>query len=78
MTEKFIRTMRLTKGLKQDELAKLCNVSTSTISGYETGYREPNFEMLNKISSICGFELEFINKEKNIKLNTKNIERKEI
>ena len=78
MIKKFIRTMRKISGLSQEELAKKCNVSASTISGYETGYREPNFEILNKIANICDYEINFTNKKNGSNLNVKNISRKEI
>ena len=77
MLYKFIKTMRKMAKLSQLELAKKCNIANSTLSGYETGYREPNFEMLNKIANECGFEITFINKENEI-LSSSNIDRKEI
>lgn len=60
----------------QLELAKKCNISNSTLCGYETGYREPNFNTLNKIAEECGFKIKFINKE-NETLTLENIKRKE-
>ena len=77
MLNKFIKTMRKKAGLTQLELAKKCNIANSTISGYETGYREPGFDTLLIIAKECGFELRFVN-NKNEVLNVDNIERKEL
>ena len=77
MLYKFIKTMRKMANLSQLELAKKCNIANSTLSGYETGYREPNFEMLNKIANECGFEIIFVDKN-NKSLTSSNIDRKEI
>lgn len=77
MVDKFIKTMRNMAGLSQLELAKKCNIANTTISGYETGYREPDFKTLLNIAKNCGFEINFVNK-KNEVLNIENITRKEL
>lgn len=77
MIGKIIKTMRRIAKFNQNELAKKCNIAVSTLSGYETGYREPTFEILNKIAEECGFEIQFRNNEKEI-LTSKNINRKEL
>ncbi len=77
MISKFIKTMRKMAGLSQLELAKRCNISNTTISGYETGYREPDFKTLVNIAKECGFEINFVNKDNEV-LNIENIIRKEL
>ena len=64
-------------GLSQLELAKKCNIANTTISGYETGYREPDFKTLVNIAQNCGFEIKFINKNNEV-LDIENIKRKEL
>ena len=44
------KRLRKEKGITQGELAKILGVSRSTIGNYEQGIREPDFEMLEKIS----------------------------
>ena len=69
--------MRKMAGLSQLELAKKCNIANTTISGYETGYREPDFKTLVNIAKNCGFEIKFVNKNNEI-LDIENIKRKEL
>lgn len=42
--------LRKKHNMTQDDLSKALKVSRSTIGNYETGLREPNFEMLEKIA----------------------------
>lgn len=49
-----LKHLRIEKGLTQDELAKVLGVAKSTISLYETGKREANYEMLSKIADYFG------------------------
>lgn len=77
MVGKIIKTMRKLANLNQTDLAKKCNIAISTLSGYETGYREPTFEILNTIAIECGFEIQFKSIEKGT-LTPNNISRKEL
>ena len=62
----LIKKYRLEKGIKQVELAKLCNIAASTIRQYELGLRNPKTERLKQIadalnvpfSYFLGIELE--------------------
>lgn len=47
-----LQRLREDRGLSQRELGHALGVSTSTIGNYETGYREPNFEMLEKMADF--------------------------
>lgn len=49
---KKIKQLRLEKGLKQKDVAKLLDIPVSTYSNYENGNREPNSEIIEKISKI--------------------------
>ena len=47
-----IRTMRLSRGMTQADLAKAINQSQSSITMYETGRREPDFETLEALADV--------------------------
>jgi transcriptional regulator with XRE-family HTH domain len=49
---KRLREMREKKGLTQAELAKIASLGESTISFYESGKREPNYEVLVALADI--------------------------
>lgn len=78
MIGKILKTMRRKKGLKQEEIAKTINVAISTLSGYESNYREPTFDVIESIANICGYDIIFRDRTTREELTSKNIERKEI
>ncbi len=78
MLSKIIKTMRKKANLKQNDLAKLCNIANTTLSGYESNYREPSFETLEIIANNCGYKIQFKNIQTGDILTTENINRKEI
>ena len=47
-----IRTMRLSRGMTQADLAKAIGQSQSSITMYETGRREPDFETLEALADV--------------------------
>ena len=47
-----IRTMRLSRGMTQADLAKAICQSQSSITMYETGRREPDFETLEAMADV--------------------------
>lgn len=49
---KRLREMREEKGLTQAELAKLASLGESTISFYESGKREPSYNVLITLADI--------------------------
>lgn len=55
-----IRENRRKNKLTQQELSKLLNISQSTLAGYETGVREPNIEILIKLTQIFNCSLDYL------------------
>ena len=47
-----IKTMRLSRGMTQADLAKAIGQSQSSITMYETGRREPDFETLEALADV--------------------------
>ena len=54
---RLIKTMRMSRGLTQAELAKRIHQSPSSITMYETGRREPDFETLEALADIFNVPL---------------------
>lgn len=52
-----IRTMRLSRGMTQADLAKAINQSQSSITMYETGRREPDFETIEALADVFNVPL---------------------
>lgn len=50
--QKKIKKLRVKNGFSQREVAKYLDVSSSIISGYETGERTPSVEMLLSLSNL--------------------------
>ncbi len=78
MLNKILKTMRKKANLSQKELAKRCNIANTTLSGYESNYREPTFYLIEKIADECGFDVLFQDRKTKEVLTSKNIERKEL
>lgn len=47
-----LKELRNEKKLTQKQTAQLLNISTTCYSGYEQGYREPDFKTLVKICRL--------------------------
>ena len=62
MLGKRIRQMRTAAGFNQSELAEKLGISQTTLSGYETGYSMPNYDMVERLAALCEFELVFLDK----------------
>lgn len=52
-----IKTMRLSRGMTQADLARAINQSQSSITMYETGRREPDFETLEAFADVFNVPL---------------------
>lgn len=77
MIGQIIKKMRKDSNFSQVKLARLLSIDQTTLSGWERGYREPTFDSIEKIASLCGYEINFINKSNNEVINSKNITRKD-
>lgn len=72
MIGKALKYMRVKRNYSQDDLAKILNVNQTTLSGWERGYREPTFEIIERIARICNFKILFKDKEETFELNQLN------
>lgn len=54
---RLIQTMRKSRGMTQAEVAKRIHQSPSSITMYETGRREPDFETLEALADIFNVPL---------------------
>ena len=55
-----LKELRKSKGLTQDELAKIFKISRSTIGMYENGSREPDYETLELIADFFNVDIDFL------------------
>lgn len=78
MIGKMLKKLRSDKGYNQTELAELLNIAQTTLSGYETNYSNPNFDTIESIASLCGYEIVFRKKETKEEYTAKTIERVDI
>lgn len=57
---KMLRILRKNKGLSMKELGEIIGVAESTISQYETGKREPDFETLLKLGEFFNVSVDYL------------------
>jgi len=55
-----IKTARLKKGLTQQDLAEIVDVTPVSISYYESGKKKPSFEKIKTICTELGISIEEI------------------
>ncbi len=55
-----MRELRKAKGMTMKALGEVLGVAESTISQYETGKREPDFEILLKASEYFGVTVDYL------------------
>lgn len=60
MFKEMLRYLRNRENLSQSELADRLGVSKSTISMYEVGKREPDFETLETIADFFNVDINFL------------------
>ena len=58
MFKDMLKYLRTSHGISQAELAKIIGVSPSAIGMYETGEREPNFEIEEKMADFFNVTLD--------------------
>ncbi len=51
---KNLKKYRKKRGLSQEKLAELCNVSTGTIGNIECGIGKPSFDLLITMANVLG------------------------
>ncbi|MFW6020409.1 MAG: helix-turn-helix domain-containing protein [Bacteroidales bacterium] len=64
-----LKALRSQFGISQRELGEAINKKPSTVGGYETGEREPDFETLHKIKAYfgCDYNLLLDNQKNDMK-----------
>ena len=76
---KILKTIRLQKNLRQEDIAKIIGIQSNTYSDWERGRTQKvAFEDIEKIANICDYEIIFKNKFSNETLSSNNIDRKEL
>lgn len=55
-----LKQLRLSRDLKQSELADLLGVSTSAIGSYERCERQPTFELLHEYAKMFNVSMDYI------------------
>lgn len=58
--QNLLKSLRLSRGLTQEELAKSLQISRSTIGMYENGAREPDFETLELIADYFNVDIDYL------------------
>ena len=58
--QNILKSLRVAKGLTQDELSKQLNISRSTIGMYEKGAREPDFETLELVADYFNVDTDYL------------------
>lgn len=58
--QNVFKQLRLASGLTQAEMAEKLGVSKSTISMYENGNREPDYEILERIADFFNVDTDYL------------------
>jgi len=56
----ILKKLRDKKGLSQTQLANKLHVAQNTVSNWETGNREPDWEMMSVIANFFGVTMDFL------------------
>ena len=56
----ILKNLRLSRGITQGELANKLGISRSAVGMYETGGREPDFEMMEAIADIFNVDMDYL------------------
>lgn len=57
---KIFKELRLKNGYTQDGLAEALELSRSSVSMYENGHREPDFDILEKIADFFRVDIDYL------------------
>lgn len=55
-----LKSIRKEKNVTQEELAKVLNMKRTSISGYETGRKEPDFKTLSEIADYFNVSTDYL------------------
>ncbi len=70
----ILRNMRIINtNLTQKELSEKMNLAPNTISSYERGNSQPDFEGIVKYAEICDFEIKIYNKKTNEEISLRDL-----
>ena len=58
--QNVFKRLRISSGLTQTEFAEKIGISRSTIGMYETGAREPDFEILERIADFFNVDIDYL------------------
>lgn len=62
-----IKELREEKGLSQKKLAEALGVSPGTIGNWESGIREPNFDMVTKVAEFFQVTVDYLLGQSNVR-----------
>lgn len=57
---KMLKELRVEKGFNQESLGKILNVTGATISRWEAGLVEPDFQTLIQLADMFGVSVDYI------------------
>lgn len=60
MFSKRLAELRKAKNMTQNDFAKAFNIATGTIGMWESGKREPNYEMIQKIADFFDVTVDYL------------------
>lgn len=60
MLSSRIKELRLNNDMTMLQLSKLLNIGESTISLYESGKRQPSYDILNKMSELFNCSIDYL------------------
>lgn len=55
-----IKSLRIDRGLTQDELAKILGIARTTLASWEIDRREPDYAMLQKLADVFGVSVDYL------------------
>lgn len=62
-----LKELRLSKGLRQEQVAKLIGVNKSAISTYESGNRQPSYDILVRLANLYRVSTDYLLGQTNIR-----------
>ena len=76
---KILKTIRLQKKLRQEDIAKIIGIQSNTYSDWERGRTQKiAFDDIETIANLCDYEILFKNKLNDEIITSSNIDRKEL